>query len=50
MGKYNWKGINYPSAKDDQKKFEKNNPKSALNLSYTKRNKKIYPAYISKYN
>ena len=28
--KYDWKGINYPSRKDDLKMFEKNNPTSAL--------------------
>ena len=26
LNKYNWEGINFPSEKDDWKKFEKNNP------------------------
>ena len=48
MGKYNWKGINYPSMEnDDWKTFEKNNPIIALNILYIKE-KKIGPAYISK--
>ena len=25
INKYNWEGINFPSEKDDCKKFEKNN-------------------------
>ena len=31
MNKYNWKGIKYPSGKDDWKKFKKNNPAIDLN-------------------
>ena len=34
INKYNWKGINYPSGKDDQKKFEKNNPIITRNVLY----------------
>ena len=45
----NWEGINYPSEKDDQKKFEKNYLIIALIALYTKK-EKISPAYISKYN
>ena len=30
--KYNWEGINYPSRKDDWKKFERNNVTIALNV------------------
>ena len=30
--KYNWEGINFPSEKDDWKKFEKNNATIALNI------------------
>ena len=47
--KYNWDEIKYPSKIDDWKMFEKNNPKIALNVLYTKE-MEIYPAYISKYN
>ena len=36
INKYNWKGINFQPEKDDQKKFEKNNVKVALNLLYAK--------------
>ena len=49
MNKCNWEGINYPSKIDDWKTFEKNNPKIALNILYTKE-KEIYPAYIPKIN
>ena len=47
--KYNWEGINFPSEKDDWKKFEKNSVAIALNILYNK-NKKIYTAYVSKNN
>ena len=36
MNKYNWKEINYPSKIDDQKRFEKNNLTTVLNILYTK--------------
>ena len=36
IDKYNWKRINYPSEKDDQKKFEKNNLTIALDVFYAK--------------
>ena len=49
MSKYNWEGINFPSEKDDWKKFEKNNVTIALNVLYAKK-EKIYPAYVSKHN
>ena len=42
-------GINFQSEKDDQKKFEKNNRRNALNALYAKKCK-IYTAYVSKYN
>ena len=42
-------GINFPSQKDDWRKFEKNNVAIALNVLYTK-NEKMYPAYVSKHN
>ena len=41
--------INYPSKIDDWKKFERNNPITALNILCIKE-KKILPAYISKHN
>ena len=34
INKYNWKGITFPSEKDDWKKFEKNNLTIALNVLY----------------
>ena len=36
VSKYNWKGINFPSAKDDWKKSEKNNETIALNVLLVK--------------
>ena len=39
--KYNWEGINFPSEKDDWKKFEKNNVTIALNVLYAKKEKNI---------
>ena len=36
INKYNWKGINFPSEKDNWKKFEKNNVTIALNVLHTK--------------
>ena len=47
INKYNWKGINFPSEKDDWKTFERNNVTIALNVLYAK---KEYPAYVSKHN
>ena len=47
--KYNWKGIIFPSKKDDWKKFEKSDVTIALNVLYAKK-EKIYPAYVSKDN
>ena len=49
INKNNWEGINYPSEKDDWKKFEKNNVTIALNVLYAKK-EKIYLAYVSKHN
>ena len=34
-----WEGINFPSEKDDWKKFEKNNARIAFNVLYAKREK-----------
>ena len=47
MDKHNWEGVNYPSEKDDRKKFKKNNLALALNVFYVKKGK-IYPAYAIK--
>ena len=48
---YNWKGIQFPSDKEDWKKFEQNNKEIALNILFVRHNKKeIEPAYTSKYN
>ena len=49
INKYNWEGINFPSEKDDWKKFDKNNVTIAFNVLYAKK-EKIYPAYVSKHN
>ena len=49
INKYNWEGINFPSEKDDLKKFEKNNLAIAINVLYAEK-EKIYPAYVSKHN
>ena len=49
INKCNREEINYPSEKDDRKKFEKNNVIIALNFLYTKK-EKIYTVYVSKHN
>ena len=49
INKYNWEKINFPSEKDDWKKFENNNVTIALNVLYAKK-EKLYPAYVSKYS
>ena len=46
---YNYKDINYPSGKDEQMNFEKNNPKIALIVLYTEK-EKICPGCLSKHN
>ena len=48
IDEYNWEEINFPSEKDDWKKFEKNNITITLNVLYAK--KKLYSAYVSKYD
>ena len=37
LNTYNWEGINFPSQKDDWRKFEKNNVTIALNVLYLKK-------------
>ena len=44
--KYNWEGINFPSEKDNWKKFAENNVTIALNVLCAK----IYSAYVSKHD
>ena len=46
MNKYNREGINFPSEKDDWKKFEKNNITIVLNVSYAEKDK-IYRANVA---
>ena len=41
INKYKWEGINFPSEKDDWKKFGKNNVTIALNVLYAKNEKNI---------
>ena len=41
INKYEWEGINFPSEKDDWKKFEKNNVRIALYVLYPKKEKYI---------
>ena len=51
INQYNWKGIKFPSDKEDQKKFEQNNKEIALNILFVSHIKKeIERTYISKYN
>ena len=51
INQYDWKGINFPSHKEDWKKFESNNKSIALNTLYVLYNtKKIRLACKSKYN
>ena len=51
INQYNWKGIKFPSDKEDWKKFERNNKEITLNILFLPHNKKeICHAYISKYN
>ena len=49
VNKFNQKEANFPSEKDDWKRFEKNDITNDLNLFYSKK-RKIYPAYVSKRN
>ena len=46
IDQYNWKGVNFPSHKEDWKKFESNNKSIALNISFMLYNtEKIRLAY-----
>ena len=42
INKYNWKGINYTSERDDSEKIEKNNLMVALNVLHAKKYIYIY--------
>ena len=51
INQYKWKGIKFPSDKEDWKKIEQNNKGIASNILFVPYNKKeICHAYISKYN
>ena len=51
INQYNWKGIKFPSDKEDWKKFEQYNREIALNILFVPHNKKeICQAHILKYN
>ena len=49
INSYNLEGINFPSEKNNWKKFEKNNVTITFNVLYAKE-EKIYPAYVSKHD
>ena len=40
IGKYNWKGIDFPAGIKDWKKFEQNNKAIALDILYVRHNTK----------
>ena len=46
INEYSWEGINFPSEKDNWKKFEKNNVTTALNVLYTKKLRKTSNSFI----
>ena len=50
INKNNWEKIHFPSEKDDWKKNEKKNVTFARDVLYAKKEKNIYPAYVSKHN
>ena len=41
INKYKWEGINFPSEKDERRKFEKNNVTICFNVLYAKKEKNI---------
>ena len=49
INKYNSKGTNYPSRKDDLKTFKEKNQPILLNVLYINK-VNIYPAYNAKHN
>ena len=51
INQYDWKGINFPSHKEDWKKFESNNKSIALNILFVPYNaENMRLAYKSKHN
>ena len=50
INKHNWEGTNVSSENNDLKKNGKNNITIALNVLDAKKEKNIYPAYVSKPN
>ena len=51
LNQYNWKDIQFPSDKEDRKKFEQNNKEIVFTVLFVPHNKKeIELAYKSKYN
>ena len=51
INQYNWKDINFPSDKEDWKKFSQNNKEITLNVLFVPHNKKeIDVVYTSKYH
>ena len=50
IDQHNWKGIKFPSDKEDWKKFEQNNQEIALNVLFVPHNKEEIERHISKYN
>ena len=49
INKYNNEEINFPSEKDDWKKWEKSKITIVFNYLYAEK-EKIYPAFVSKHN
>ena len=47
INQYNWKGIKFPSEKED---WKQNNKEITMNILFVSHNKKEIPACISKYN
>ena len=39
INNYNWEGINYPSKIENWRRFDKNNPRIALNILHIKKRK-----------
>ena len=50
INKHNWEGIHFSTGNNDWIKFRKKNIANNLNNLYAKREKNIYPDYVSKHN
>ena len=48
INRYKWEGINFPSEKDNWKKFEKTKVAIALNVLYAKKEKNIFSLCFKK--